>query len=138
MGKRNGTLKAGPFARLRASSSLRARSARSAQDDRRWGASEKETWLVGIRALKRRLGHYASPKGLITGVRLQILLERCLRAAESEFEQTIEATRASRREHPSLRSGQVIGASADLGAVAAADALAGACARRADAVSVWG
>jgi hypothetical protein len=92
------------------------------------GALRRKKWgLVGIRALKRRLGHYASPKGLITGVRLQILLERCLRAAESEFEQTIEATRASRREHPSLRSGQapslrsgqVIGATADLEAVAA-------------------
>ena len=44
-------------------------------------------------------------------MRLQILLERCLRAAESELEQTIEATRASRREH--------IGATADLEAVAA-------------------
>ncbi len=31
----------------------------------------------------------------------------------------MEATRAGRREHPSLRSGQAIGASADLEAVAA-------------------
>jgi hypothetical protein len=36
-----------------------------------------------------------------------------------EFEQTLEATRAGRREHPSLRSGQAPGASADLQAVAA-------------------
>ena len=40
-------------------------------------------------------------------------------AAPTEFEQTLEATRAGRREHPSLRSGQVVGASADLVAVAA-------------------
>src|SRR5206468_1207240 len=54
-----------------------------------------------------------------------------LAGALGEFAQTIEATRAGRREHPSLRSGQVVGASADLEAVAADDALAGACARRA-------
>ena len=50
-----------------------------------------------------------------------------LAGALGEFEQTIEATRAGRREHPSLRSGQapslrsgqVVGASADLKAVAA-------------------
>ena len=42
-----------------------------------------------------------------------------LAAALGEFEQTIEATRAGRRNHPSLRSGQVVGASADLQAVAA-------------------
>jgi hypothetical protein len=42
-----------------------------------------------------------------------------LALALGEFEQTIEATRAGRREHPSLRSGQVVGASADLEAVAA-------------------
>jgi hypothetical protein len=46
-------------------------------------------------------------------------------AAPTEFDQTLEATRAGRREHPSLRSGQapslrsgqVVGASADLSAV---------------------
>src|SRR5438046_9491285 len=42
-----------------------------------------------------------------------------LAGALGEFEQTIEATRAGRREHASLRSGQVVGASADLEAVAA-------------------
>lgn len=36
-----------------------------------------------------------------------------------EFGKTIEATRAGRRDHPSLRSGQVVGASGDLQAVAA-------------------
>ena len=35
------------------------------------------------------------------------------------LEKTIEATRAGRRDHPSLRSGQVVGASADLQAVGA-------------------
>jgi hypothetical protein len=40
-------------------------------------------------------------------------------AAVLEFEKTLEATRAGRRDHPSLRSGQVVGASADLRAVAA-------------------
>jgi len=52
-----------------------------------------------------------------------------LALALGEFAQTIEATRAGRREH--------VGAIADLEAVAAEDALAGACARRAGAVSVW-
>jgi len=42
-----------------------------------------------------------------------------LAAALGELEKTIEATRAGRRDHPSLRSGQVVGASADLNAVAA-------------------
>jgi len=36
----------------------------------------------------------------------------------AEFEKTLEASRAGRREHPSLRSGQVVEASADLEAVA--------------------
>jgi hypothetical protein len=40
-----------------------------------------------------------------------------LAAALGGLEQTIEATRAGRRDHPSLRSGQVLGASADLKAV---------------------
>ena len=53
-----------------------------------------------------------------------------LAGALGEFEQTIEATRAAQRQH--------IGASADLEAVAADDALAGAGARRAGAVSVRG
>jgi len=39
-------------------------------------------------------------------------------SALEEFEQTLEVTRAARREHPSLRSGQAVGASGDLRAVA--------------------
>ena len=85
------------------------------------------------------------------GMREQVLGE--LAAALGEFEQTlrcaqgrlIEGTRAGRREHPSLRSGQapslrsgqVVGASADLKAVVAYDALASAVARRGGEVSVW-
>jgi len=42
-----------------------------------------------------------------------------LTAKFAEVEKTLEASRAGRREHPSLRSGQVVGASADLEAVAA-------------------
>ena len=41
-----------------------------------------------------------------------------LTAALAEFASTLEASRTGRREHPSLRSGQVVGASADLEAVA--------------------
>ena len=40
-----------------------------------------------------------------------------LAAALGEFDKTLEATRAGRRDHPSLRSGQVVGASADLEAL---------------------
>jgi hypothetical protein len=69
-----------------------------------------------------------------------------LTLALGEFEKTLEAlrcaqgrhSRAGRRAHPSLRSGQVVGASAELEAVARADRRAGACARRAGAVPVWG
>jgi len=42
-----------------------------------------------------------------------------LAGALGEFEKTLEASREGRRNHPSLRSGQVVGASADLKAVAA-------------------
>ena len=53
-----------------------------------------------------------------------------LALAARDFEKTLEATRAGRREH--------VGASADLRAVAAEDALAGAVAGRAGAVPVRG
>ena len=90
------------------------------------------------------------------GMREQVLGE--LAAALGEFEQTLEALRFAqgrpsragpkglpwalralgrRREHPSLRSGQVVGASADLKAVVAYDVLASAVARRGGEVSVW-
>jgi hypothetical protein len=58
--------------------------------------------------------------------------------ALEEFEQTLEVTRAARREHPSLRSGQAVGASGDLRAVASYHTLAGAVARRSGALPVRG
>ena len=47
------------------------------------------------------------------------MLLDALAGALGEFEKTLEASREGRRNHPSLRSGQVVGASADLEAVAA-------------------
>ena len=47
------------------------------------------------------------------------MLLDALAGALGEFEKTLEASRKGRRNHPSLRSGQVVGASADLKAVAA-------------------
>ena len=47
------------------------------------------------------------------------MLLDALAGALGEFEKTLEASREGRRNHPSLCSGQVVGASADLKAVAA-------------------
>ena len=47
------------------------------------------------------------------------MLLDALAGALGEFEKTLEASREGRRNHPSLRSGQVVSASADLKAVAA-------------------
>jgi hypothetical protein len=58
-------------------------------------------------------------KELLVSRGMAPMLLDALAGTLGEFEKTLEASREGRRNHPSLRSGQVVGASADLKAVAA-------------------
>jgi hypothetical protein len=78
-------------------------------------ASSQALLTAGLTILEKATAHKEVLVGL--GMVPQVLEE--LGQALGEFEQTLEASRAGRREHPSLRSGQAVGARVDLEVVAA-------------------
>ena len=71
-----------------------------------------------LTAARQMLNTATAQKDVLIGEGMSGTLLDDLTVKLAEFEKTLEASRAGRREHPSLRSGQVVEASADLEAVA--------------------